>query len=513
MDDKKEPGEAAAPTPDNERVGEIIRRERERRNASLPVIAKDLRLSPKFIEALEANDYDLLPGDTYIRVYLRSLCKYFSLNADEILERFFKERGLSGVDTLRKDSSTKIHLATLKEKDKPNKTIILAITVVVVLALLSFIAIRLGWFSPETPTILTKKIDSISLRTERHDTLLAQKTHDTLSTDSLSEIGSGTTIPADTSDTKKLPDLSTVSKSAVIKDSIIKAEELNKRIKDSIATVEARNRSIKDSIRQFNARVLFIKDSIRQAEERSKSIRDSIIKAEARDKIIRDSLVKVAVRNKFVKDSISKVADRNKAIKDSVLKAEVRNKAVKDSLRSAASKNKAAKDSISNVELKKKAIMDSVNKALAKNKSVKDSVLKNGPKNTMVKDSLVKTVVKNTTAKDSVKTKPGPVAAKTTPGNNQPMELKLEVTGAAAWARVLSDGTPWRNILNKGAVRIFTAQDSFNLRSGMLEDLTFTLNGKKLDLPAQGVTVLKIDRSGTTVWTDELWSKVTKGRF
>ncbi len=121
-------------------IGEMLRREREKRQISIETIAAKLRLNAKFIEALEQDRYELLPGDTYIRVYLRSLAQYLSLDSEDIFRRFFNERGLSGVDTLRKDSSTKISLPALEERKKPGMVIPLVIVLVVVLAGLGFIA-------------------------------------------------------------------------------------------------------------------------------------------------------------------------------------------------------------------------------------------------------------------------------------------------------------------------------------------------------------------------------------
>jgi cytoskeletal protein RodZ len=137
------PGDAGR---QNERVGEILRREREQRRISIEDVAKKLRLNAKYIEAIESNQYDKLPGDTYIRVYLRSLSSFLSLNAGEIFRRFFEERGVTGVDTLRKDSSTKINIAAQEEK-KPNTALIVTLAVIALLVIFSVIVNRQGCHS------------------------------------------------------------------------------------------------------------------------------------------------------------------------------------------------------------------------------------------------------------------------------------------------------------------------------------------------------------------------------
>jgi cytoskeleton protein RodZ len=127
-------------------AGGILRREREKRQISIETVAKTLRLNPRYIEALEANKYDQLPGDTYIRVYLRSLSRYFSLDSEDIFQQFFQERGLTGADTLRKDSRTKINLAAQEEK-KNNTALIAVFSAIALLAVFSFVINRQGCHS------------------------------------------------------------------------------------------------------------------------------------------------------------------------------------------------------------------------------------------------------------------------------------------------------------------------------------------------------------------------------
>jgi cytoskeletal protein RodZ len=149
-----EKNKGASPAPQNpdpsgaaERAGDILRSARESRGISIDEIAKKFKIHARHIEALESSRYDQLPGDPYIRVYLKTLSTFLSLHSEEILERFFKERGLTGVDTLRKDSSTKINLA-LREKPRPNLTLVIIGVLIAILAAFSFFANQRGWFSP-----------------------------------------------------------------------------------------------------------------------------------------------------------------------------------------------------------------------------------------------------------------------------------------------------------------------------------------------------------------------------
>lgn len=146
-----------------ERAGEIIKRERERRQISIDAVAKALKLNARYIEAIESNKYDQLPGDTYLRVYLRSLSRFFSLDSDEIFRRFFKERGLTGADTLRKDSSTKINLKAQEEK-KSNTSIVAIFSVLALLAVFSFFVNLQGRHPSPAAKINRAVADTIALQ-------------------------------------------------------------------------------------------------------------------------------------------------------------------------------------------------------------------------------------------------------------------------------------------------------------------------------------------------------------
>jgi len=127
-----------------ERVGDILRKERITRRIALETIAKDLKLNVKYVRALESNDYNDLPAAPYVRVYLRSLAKYLFLDPDEILKKFYKEVGIDD-DKFRKDSETKISISSAdQEKKTETKPWINLLIVFAVLAIISLIASKVG---------------------------------------------------------------------------------------------------------------------------------------------------------------------------------------------------------------------------------------------------------------------------------------------------------------------------------------------------------------------------------
>ena len=181
-----------------ERVGDILRKERIARRVALETIAKDLKLNVAYVRSLEANNYSDLPSDPYIRVYLRSLAKYLQLDPEAILKKFYDERGIHD-EKYRKGSDTQIVITMAeKEKKKEIKPWMIILAVIVALAIISFVAKKMGTHIPQTT--VPKPAASIQPGTQQAPPSVKPSATDT-SLDSLI----GKLIPHDTAaaDTQK----------------------------------------------------------------------------------------------------------------------------------------------------------------------------------------------------------------------------------------------------------------------------------------------------------------------
>jgi len=153
-----------------DKVGDLLRKERLTRRITIETIAKDLKLNVNYVKALEASDYDSLPPDPYIRVYIRSLTKYLSLDAEVILKEFYKERGLIA-DEDAQNQASKIDVSVQRQDKNPAVIVIVALIVVVVV--FAFIANKKGWISQpqETATTAVDEKDSSASAITDHDAL------------------------------------------------------------------------------------------------------------------------------------------------------------------------------------------------------------------------------------------------------------------------------------------------------------------------------------------------------
>jgi cytoskeleton protein RodZ len=76
-------------------LGQKLREERESRNISIEEIAAATKIVPRYLEALEADHLDKMPGGFFVKGIIRSYARAIGLDADEVLARY-KEAGLIG---------------------------------------------------------------------------------------------------------------------------------------------------------------------------------------------------------------------------------------------------------------------------------------------------------------------------------------------------------------------------------------------------------------------------------
>src|SRR5271165_874791 len=68
--------------------GERLKRERELREVSLKEITSATRIGPRFLEALENEDWEKLPGGVFNRGFVRSVTRYLGLDEESFLAEY-----------------------------------------------------------------------------------------------------------------------------------------------------------------------------------------------------------------------------------------------------------------------------------------------------------------------------------------------------------------------------------------------------------------------------------------
>ncbi|MGH9430801.1 MAG: helix-turn-helix domain-containing protein [Terriglobia bacterium] len=68
--------------------GENLRREREMRGVTLREISDSTKISVRFLDALESDEFSKLPGGIFTRSFLRSYANYLGLDPEQVLAEF-----------------------------------------------------------------------------------------------------------------------------------------------------------------------------------------------------------------------------------------------------------------------------------------------------------------------------------------------------------------------------------------------------------------------------------------
>jgi cytoskeletal protein RodZ len=71
--------------------GEHLKREREMRGVSLEEISAATRISTRFLEALENDQWDQLPGGVFNRGFIRSVARFLGLDEDSLVAEYSLE--------------------------------------------------------------------------------------------------------------------------------------------------------------------------------------------------------------------------------------------------------------------------------------------------------------------------------------------------------------------------------------------------------------------------------------
>ena len=69
-------------------IGNTLREARVRRNLTLQQVEEDTKIRVKYVQAMENEDWDVMPGVTYVKGFLRTYSTYLGLDPDVIIGEF-----------------------------------------------------------------------------------------------------------------------------------------------------------------------------------------------------------------------------------------------------------------------------------------------------------------------------------------------------------------------------------------------------------------------------------------
>jgi transcriptional regulator with XRE-family HTH domain len=136
-------------------IGEKLRLEREAHGIALRDISEQTRISMRYLEAIETDDYRRLPGGIFNRSFIRAYAKFIGFNEQEAIEEYtrtLREHGEPEEDDSPKPFKSMVYTDDGGSNRSPLKTLLLAIIILAVLSLCVWAGLRLynGSLAPRT---------------------------------------------------------------------------------------------------------------------------------------------------------------------------------------------------------------------------------------------------------------------------------------------------------------------------------------------------------------------------
>jgi cytoskeleton protein RodZ len=69
-------------------IGNTLREARVRRSLTLQQVEEDIKIRVKYVQAMENEDWDVMPGVTYVKGFLRTYATYLGLDPEVIIGEF-----------------------------------------------------------------------------------------------------------------------------------------------------------------------------------------------------------------------------------------------------------------------------------------------------------------------------------------------------------------------------------------------------------------------------------------
>lgn len=76
-------------------LGDLLRETREQKKLSLEDVEQGTNIRKLYIKSIEDGDYDKLPGEVFLKGFIKTYGKFLGLNSLELIEQYKKEKNAS----------------------------------------------------------------------------------------------------------------------------------------------------------------------------------------------------------------------------------------------------------------------------------------------------------------------------------------------------------------------------------------------------------------------------------
>jgi cytoskeletal protein RodZ len=129
-------------------IGTTLREARVRRTLTLQQVEEDTKIRVKYVQAMENEDWDVMPGVTYVKGFLRTYSTYLGLDPEVIIGEF-RSRGMVPSAEHHEPFSGSSVIGKPHSHRGRNTVVVLAVVCLVVLAVIY--ALGMDWGKSDEP--------------------------------------------------------------------------------------------------------------------------------------------------------------------------------------------------------------------------------------------------------------------------------------------------------------------------------------------------------------------------
>ncbi len=143
-------------------LGQDLKRERELRGISLKEISSSTKISLRFLQALEEDRLDILPGNFFIKAILKSYAKFIGLEEDYVLNKFYE----ASLELEESQESKYIKRKTRSATKKNIKKLIFYIALLIIVLAFLFLLYYLFFLKKQTSPAIEEPKPSTRIQEE-----------------------------------------------------------------------------------------------------------------------------------------------------------------------------------------------------------------------------------------------------------------------------------------------------------------------------------------------------------
>lgn len=120
-------------------IGDTLREARIRQDLTIKDVEEALKIRGKYLQALEQDDFEVLPGATFVKAFLRTYAEYLGLDAEVLVGEYASAHGAGGMDPTRGLAQHASPRPRTRTPGRQPNYVIVAVVALIVIAVLAMV--------------------------------------------------------------------------------------------------------------------------------------------------------------------------------------------------------------------------------------------------------------------------------------------------------------------------------------------------------------------------------------